>query len=309
MSLKTLIVLCIFAGLIVTYLVYMAGEMSKSNKKIEAFQEAADAHSAAKAKTNKGGKRKERFVEEEDAPEDDAPVDTEDEEEATPPPAQRPTFNRRDTLTTLPRANPTRPPSRGNASAASTPTRAPTGTASPLGTFGPTTTASPSYGGVTSTASPSGTPLPIGTLGPASTSAPSSRKDFEKSLFIVNKYEEIFGTKIGPEELEQLTAAFADIDDKEVIAYKMKEMKYKGMDEIDTIFQLADVSERLSSIVGKLKARTGALQNAPTMRPSAMPTSTTFPPAMAAFATTLPPVSSTRAPLEAFSNNRKFMPY
>jgi hypothetical protein len=295
MSLKTLIVLCIFAGLIVTYLVYMAGEMSKSNKKIEAFQEASDAHRAAKAKESKAkAKGRERF-EEEDAAEE-AAADAEDEEDTTPPP--------RNPSRVLVTSAPTRALAGTSAPSG---TATPSGTRSPVGTFGPTTTSTPSSAAVTSTAAPAGTPLPIGTLGPAATSAPSSRKDFEKSLFIVNKYEEIFGTKIGPEELEQLTAAFADIDDKEVIVYKMKEMKYKGVDEIDTIFQLADVSERLSNIVGKLKARTGALQNAPTMRPISSPT--TFPPTMAAFATTLPPVSTTRAPLEAFSANRKFMPY
>jgi hypothetical protein len=303
MSLKTLIVLCIFAGLIVTYLVYMAGEMSKSNKKIEAFQEAADAHRAAKAKMNKG-KAKERFEEE---AEGGAAADTEDEETTTPPPRKAENPSRVLVTSSPARSLATAAPS-GTRSPAATATQA--GTRSPVGTFGPTTTSSPSSTAAT-TSSPSGTSPPIGTLGPAATSsAPSTRKDFEKSLFIVNKYEEIFGTKIGPEELEQLTTAFANIDDKEVIAYKMKEMKYKGVDEIDTIFQLADVSDRLSNIVGKLKARAGALQNAPNMCPTAPGSApTTFPPTMAAFATTLPPVSTTRAPLEAFSNNRKFMPY
>ncbi len=306
MSLKTLIVLCIFAGLIVTYLVYMAGEMSKSNKKIEAFQEAADAHRAAKAKVNKGKAKGRELFEEEEAGET-VGADTEDEEETTPPPRKASANPSRVLVTSSPtRALGTAAPAGTRAPAG---TGAPTGTRSPVGTFGPTTTSAPASAGASTTSSPSGTTLPVGTLPPAATSAPSSRKDFEKSLFIVNKYEEIFGTKIGPEELEQLTAAFADIDDKEVIAYKMKEMKYKGVDEIDTIFQLADVSERLSNIVGKLKARTGALQNAPTMRPMTTNAPTTFPPTMAAFATTLPPVSTTRAPLEAFSNNRKFMPY
>lgn len=298
MSLKTIIVLCIFAGLIVTYLVYMAGEMSKSNKKIEAFQEAADAHRAAKANKAAKARGKERFEEEEQD------VEMEEDEEDTTPPPRKVANTSRGLVTGAPTRAPmgTASPTR-----ALTGTASPTGTRSPVGTFGPTTTSSPSA--AATTIAPSGTPPPIGTLGPAGTSAPSSRKDFEKSLFIVNKYEEIFGTKIGPEELEQLTATFADIDDKEVISFKMKEMKYKGVDEIDTIFQLADVSERLSNIVGKLKARTGALQNAPTMQPMTSSAPTTFPPTMTAFATTLPPVSATKAPLEAFSANRKFMPY
>jgi hypothetical protein len=82
-------------------------------------------------------------------------------------------------------------------------------------------------------------------------------KDLEKTLYIVNAYEEIYGTKIGPEELEELNNMFADVEDRDVIFYKLKELRSQST-EVDAIFELVDISNKLGSIVNRLKARAGA---------------------------------------------------
>jgi hypothetical protein len=119
-----------------------------------------------------------------------------------------------------------------------------------------TTTGAPSTSTTsTTTGAPTSEPTPT-------TSTPTVKKqtpvkDLEKTLYIVNAYEEIYGTKIGPEELEELNNMFADVEDRDVIFYKLKELRSQST-EVDAIFELVDISNKLGSIVNRLKARAGA---------------------------------------------------
>lgn len=146
----------------------------------------------------------------------------------------------------------------------------PTNVVTPATVTPATATHAPTTATATATATNAGTSTIASGVTPAlSTTTPpqgtpkAQKRDLEKSLFIVNKYEEIFGSKIGPEELDSMSIIFADVDDKDVITYKLKEMKYKSNDEVDTIFELVDVTYKLSSIVNKLKARAGAKAEVP----------------------------------------------
>ena len=118
-----------------------------------------------------------------------------------------------------------------------------------------TTTGAPSTSTTSTTGAPTSEPTPT-------TSTPTVKKqtpvkDLEKTLYIVNAYEEIYGTKIGPEELEELNNMFADVEDRDVIFYKLKELRSQST-EVDAIFELVDISNKLGSIVNRLKARAGA---------------------------------------------------
>jgi hypothetical protein len=139
-----------------------------------------------------------------------------------------------------------------------TPTGAPTG--APTGST--STTNAPSTTTTTTTAAPTATTTPSATSS-TTTSAPTTTKktkpvkDLEKTLIIVNAYEEIYGTKIGPDELEELNSMFAEVEDRDVIIYKLKELRSQST-EVDAIFELVDISNKLGSIVNRLKARAGA---------------------------------------------------
>jgi hypothetical protein len=126
----------------------------------------------------------------------------------------------------------------------------------------PATTVKPTKTVTSTTAAPS-TPTTATIATTSTTAAPTTTKkakptrDLEKTLFIVNAYEEIYGTKIGPDELEELNNMFSDVEDRDVIVYKLKELRSQS-NEVDAIFELVDISNKLGSIVNRLKARAGA---------------------------------------------------
>ena len=182
-------------------------------------------------------------------------------------------------------------------STTSTPSSASTQSASTTSTTGtPVSTSTTSTTGSpvsTSTTSTTGTPVSTSTTSttgtPVSTSTTSTPqktkpvKDLEKTLFIVNAYEDIFGTKIGPEELEEMNQMFENVNDRDVIIYKIKELRSDST-SIDTIFELVEISNKLGSIVNRLKARGGVRTEVqgipkPTSSPSNTTPATTFTPA------------------------------
>jgi hypothetical protein len=133
-------------------------------------------------------------------------------------------------------------------------TSAPSSTSTTSTTPATSTTSAPSSTSTTPATSTTGAPSFTSTTSTPQKSKPV--KDLEKTLFIVNAYEQIFGTKIGPEELEELNQMFENVNDREVIIYKLKELRSDST-EIDTIFELVDISNKLGSIVNRLKARGG----------------------------------------------------
>ena len=196
MSFKTYIILAIFTGILLAYVMYMSKEIATSKQKLEAFQEATSRDTKPKLTTSTP---------------DDAPAK---------PPTVVPTQPAVVVPTQPPTVMPTQPP-----------------------------TAMPTQPAVVVPTQPPPTPSP------APKSSLKQKEDLEKSLFIISKYEEIYGSKIGPEELDQLSAEFANVEDRDVITYKLKELKYKTIEEVDAVFELADVSEKLQSIVQKLKGK------------------------------------------------------
>ena len=192
MSIKTYIILAIFTGILLAYVMYMSKEITTSKQKLEAFQEATS---------------RESTINETKQPPAVVP---------TQPPAVVPTQPPAVVPTQPPAVVPTQPP-------AVVPTQPPA-------------------------VIPTPTPTPV-------TKSTKQKEDLEKSLFIIAKYEEIYGSKIGPEELDQLSAEFANVDDRDVITYKLKELKYKTNEEVDAIFELTDVSQKLQDIVTKMKGK------------------------------------------------------
>ena len=170
-------------------------------------------------------------------------------------------------------------------STTSTPSSASTQSASTTSTTGtPVSTSTTSTTGSpvsTSTTSTTGTPVSTSTTSTPQKTKPV--KDLEKTLFIVNAYEDIFGTKIGPEELEEMNQMFENVNDRDVIIYKIKELRSDST-SIDTIFELVEISNKLGSIVNRLKARGGVRTEVqgipkPTSSPSNTTPATTFTPA------------------------------
>ncbi len=225
MSMKTLIVFAIFGALMFLYIVYMSGEFSKSNKKLEAFEEAASSLKTEQSSTSTSTST-----------------------------SAAPTSTSSTTTST--------------SSTTSTPTSSMTST---------TTTGAPTSSMTTTTGTPTSSTM-------TTTRKPTPIKDLEKTLYIVNAYEGIYGTKIGPDELEELDKMFVDVEDRDVIYYKLKELHSQST-EVDAIFELVDVSNKLGSIVNRLKARAGARaevqvssnlisKGETTMGPTSGPTST-----------------------------------